>query len=68
MTTSKNSGESLIDSNDGLDCPLCDNCGWWLDQNPHTVEPIQVQCEFCYTEPRSKFNGQSNKVISGTSN
>lgn len=43
---------------DLLDCPNagCGNQGWYADYNPRTGEAEQVQCEFCYCEPRSKFN------------
>lgn len=37
-------------------CPHCENVGWYADANPHTGEPEQVQCEFCYTEENSIFN------------
>lgn len=39
-----------------LDCPYCPNQGWYEDVDRHTGEPIQIQCEFCETEPFSKFN------------
>jgi hypothetical protein len=38
----------------GKDCPNCPNRGWFVD-GP-TDDPEQVQCEFCYCEPLSKFN------------
>lgn len=52
----------------GLDCPNCNNVGYYgksvsryeYDDNGlptscyEDIEP--VPCEFCYTEPRSKFN------------
>ncbi|MFH1526327.1 MAG: hypothetical protein ABIG69_06700 [Bacteroidota bacterium] len=48
----------------GLECPNNDgNCGTIAEHGcngtPEDCErtcPIPVQCEFCYTEPRSKFN------------
>ena len=48
----------------GLDCSNCNNVGWYSGtdfthkQEDRFEEPqeVQVQCEFCYTEPRSKFN------------
>jgi hypothetical protein len=48
----------------GLECPNNDgNCGTiaehGCDGTPEDCErtcPVPVQCEFCYTEPRSKFN------------
>jgi hypothetical protein len=49
-----------VKSNSLLDCPHCPDQGWWVDADKWTGEPVQVQCEFCWTNPRSKFNGQSN--------
>lgn len=48
----------------GEQCPNCDNDGFTLEHNPNDPHengcsgscPIQVQCEFCYTNPKSKFN------------
>lgn len=52
----------------GLDCPQCPNTGCYgesisryeYDDNglpTSCYEDVEaVQCEFCYTEPRSKFN------------
>jgi len=37
-------------------CPHCENIGWYVDANHYTGEPEQVQCKFCYTEPKSFFN------------
>lgn len=42
-----------------IDCPHCPNQGWFVDSDPHTGEPVQVQCEFCYTNPNSVFNRQN---------
>jgi hypothetical protein len=47
--------------NNGLDCPNCPNQGWYADYDSHTGQEAPIQCEFCYTEPYSKFNlTQSN--------
>ncbi len=32
------------------DCPMCPNQGWYADGQE------QMQCEFCYTVPNSRFN------------
>jgi hypothetical protein len=38
-------------------CKYCeDNSGWYVEYDHNTGEPVQVQCEFCYTEPNSVFN------------
>ena len=37
------------------DCPYCPNQGWYNDTAPDG-EHVQVQCEFCWTNPLSKFN------------
>jgi len=43
-----------------LDCPHCPNQGWWADQQPNywtgDAEWVQVQCEWCWTTPNSRFN------------
>jgi len=36
------------------DCPDCDNVGWYAIGDSTGFE--QCQCEFCYTEPLSRFN------------
>lgn len=44
---------------EGLDCPYCDNNGVIVEyyRAPDgTVDCDPEQCEFCYTEPNSKFN------------
>lgn len=41
---------------EGLNCSYCPNIGWYADRDKYTGEPVQVQCEFCHTEPNSKFN------------
>lgn len=57
-------GEALANLSDLLDCPNagCGNQGWYADYNPRTGEAEQVQCEFCYCEPRSKFNDTQSNV------
>lgn len=35
-------------------CP-CGDVGYFVDAHPYTGEPEQVQCEFCYTNPKSVF-------------
>jgi len=37
------------------DCPFCPNQGWYADYDRYG-EVTQFQCEFCWTNPRSKFN------------
>jgi len=37
------------------DCPFCHNQGWYPDYD-RNGEVVQVQCEFCWTNPLSKFN------------
>lgn len=39
-----------------VNCPACPNQGWYAEEDRYTGEPIQVQCEFCETEPNSVFN------------
>jgi len=41
----------------GLDCemPMCNNTGCYATADEHG-DPEPNQCEFCYCEPRSKFN------------
>lgn len=41
------------DCSEGLDCPHCDNLGWYIV----TVgdQPMQEQCRWCYETPNSKF-------------
>lgn len=43
-------------SDEYINCPNCPNQGWWVDANPYTGEPEQVQCEFCETEENSVFS------------
>ena len=54
---------------DALDCPNCDNQGWYpemqyvgYDEHGDAyAEPVQVQCEFCYTVPNSVFNTRTKQ-------
>lgn len=58
------------------DCPACANCGGYVERHPHYVDgdeesmgyPVlvgfgetHIQCEFCWTNPRSVFY-QQNKL------
>ncbi len=45
------------------DCPFCPNQGWYPDYD-RNGEVVQVQCEFCWTNPLSKFNA-TNKACTG---
>ena len=47
--------DPLIDLEELLDCPDCPNQGWYA-VGSYNNPPEQEQCEFCYSEPRSKFN------------
>ena len=40
---------------DLLDCPFCPNQGWYPQGNPYDGTAEQVQCEFCWTNEKSKF-------------
>lgn len=56
------------------DCPFCSNVGFTVDGSRHPIyeyrddgsyelvgwneEAVQVQCEFCWTNPNSKFNAE----------
>lgn len=42
---------TMNESAEILDCPNCPNRGWFVNQLGH-----QEPCEFCYREPRSRFN------------
>jgi len=42
--------------NQAENCPNCENVGWYARPDRHIGEPEQIQCEFCYTNPKSKFN------------
>jgi len=40
-------------------CPNCDDVGWFMELRRTTFgepEPEQRQCEFCYLDPKSRFN------------
>ncbi len=37
-------------------CPHCPDQGWYPRYNYYTGDPEQVQCEWCYTNPKSVFN------------
>lgn len=37
-------------------CPNCPDQGWYAEADPRSGDPVQVQCEFCYTLPDSMFN------------
>ena len=41
---------------EGEDCPHCNNQGWYAVSDKYTGEPAQEQCEWCHTNPKSKFN------------
>lgn len=45
-------------------CPHCPDQGWYPDNDPYSGEPVQVQCEFCWTNPLSYFNAP-NTACSG---
>lgn len=47
----------FIDSHD--DCPYCPNEGFYVETD-YNGDPEQIQCEWCYTEPKSKFNIPKN--------
>ena len=36
------------------DCEYCPNQGWFEGGSPE--EPEQIQCQFCYENPKSRFN------------
>jgi hypothetical protein len=40
---------------EGQDCPRCPNQGWYMVPD-HRGDPEPTQCEFCCTNPMSKFN------------
>ena len=45
-----------VEENEGEDCPHCNNQGWYAVQDKYTGDPAQEQCEWCHTNPKSKFN------------
>jgi hypothetical protein len=51
-----------VDVSAGLECPSCENVGWYAEATHQGWE--QVQCEFCWTVPDSIFSrisGQFSK-------
>lgn len=46
---------SSIAKEDRVSYPNCPDQGGWVDYEPFSGEPVQVQCEFCWTEPNSVF-------------
>ena len=40
----------------GKGCPNCPDQGWYVVASIYTGEAEQEQCEFCETDPESKFN------------
>ena len=48
--------KTKINETEGEDCPHCNNQGWYAVSDKYTGEPAQEQCEWCYTNPKSKFN------------
>ena len=48
--------KTKIKETEGEDCPHCNNQGWYAVSDKYTGEPAQEQCEWCYTNPKSKFN------------
>lgn len=37
-------------------CPNCPDQGWYVVQDSWSGEPLQEQCEFCWTVENSVFN------------
>jgi hypothetical protein len=48
--------KTKINETEGEDCPHCNNQGWYAVSDKYTGEPAQEQCEWCHTNPKSKFN------------
>ena len=48
--------------NEMEDCPHCENVGWYAQEDTNTGEPMQIQCEWCYTNPYSKFNFDNGNI------
>jgi len=46
-----------------INCPHCDNVGWYMVPDTHTGEPMQEQCRFCYETPNSRFNVEALAMI-----
>lgn len=56
-----------VEPTEVFNCPACPNQGWYTDgyQLPNgEFEPQQVQCEFCYTHPKSVFNYMQKVKVS----
>lgn len=49
-------------------CPHCPNQGWFIGTDFLTGEPVQVHCEFCYTQEDSVFNQQLASIDFDTLN
>lgn len=47
------------------DCPFCPNQGWYTEGDRHG-EAVQIQCVFCWTNPRSKFWAEQGGEIGMT--
>ena len=47
----------MLDVITSEDCPNCPNQGWFAEWDGN--EPVQVQCEFCYTHPKSRFQAKT---------
>lgn len=74
MTTEKKYMENTKDANsvgdcsiapcsDGIDCPNCDNIGWYVIPYMDTSGVMQCeerQCQWCRETPNSKFNLSQN--------
>ena len=52
----------------GVGCPDCDDEGFYW-KNHHNGLPEAVQCQFCYVEPKSKYNLRQDltELINGLS-
>ena len=37
-------------------CRRCPDQGYYTEPDPETGDAVQVQCEFCWTNPLSNFN------------
>jgi len=54
--------KEVAELKDGENCPHCDNVGWYGVTAPNG-EAGQEQCEWCDTNPNSKFNRQRFKTV-----
>jgi hypothetical protein len=45
-------------ANELEDCPFCPNQGWYPGHD-YNGNVIQISCEFCWTNPLSKFNAHN---------